>query len=210
MLIYMTMNQNKNIKIFKAATNVSLIDVGSALHYYQKKENEIVYKGSLVLTINEYGRSKVQLQAFLPKSTAKMIFELIKNNGFHQLFPQGYRKYGGSAKTMKARVLTIQYEPDKMRYKFQIEEGQGQIIKNGAMKMVQRDKVVQTYVSLFDTLEMAHEVLDFIRHQELLSLMNGNGEPLYSYSAWGSQQPMNHQGYEQGYNQFPQQFNQHG
>lgn len=204
------MDQNKNIKIFKAATNVSLIDIGSALHYHQKKENEIVYKGNLVLTINEYGRSKVQLQAFLPKSTAKMIFELIKNNGFHQLFPQGYRKYGGSAKTMKARVLTIQYEPDKMRYKFQIEEGQGQIIKNGAMKMVQRDKVVQTYVSLFDTLEMAHEVLDFIRHQELLSLMNGNGEPLYSYSTWGSQQPMNHQGYEQGYNQFPQQFNQHG
>lgn len=37
---------------------------------------------------------------------------------------------------------------------FQIREGMGEVIKNGAMKMTKLDKSVQTYVSLEDTLEL--------------------------------------------------------
>lgn len=177
-----TFGTDKNIKIFKSATHVSILDVQSALVYHQAKGNDVIYKGNIIFVINEYGKSKIQLQAFLPKFSAKMVTHLIQNHMFHSVFPQGYKKYGGSPKTKRARVLTIVFESDKARYKFQIEEGEGQVIKNGAMKMIKRDKTVQTYVSLQDTLELSHEVLDFIRHEELISLMND--KPLFSYSTF--------------------------
>lgn len=176
---------DKNIKIYKSATKVSIMDVNSALDYHKEKNNEVSYRGNIVFVINEYGKSKNQLQAFLPKATAKMIFHTIQTGMFMGMFPNGYKKYGGSPKTKRARVLTVQFDPQRNRYMFQIEEGQGQTIKNGAMKMVKRDKSVQTYVSLEDTLEMAIEVTDFIRHEELISLINN--EPLYSYSTYQNQ-----------------------
>lgn len=61
---------------------------------------------------------------------------------------------------------------------FQIEEGQGQLIKNGAIKMIQKEKSVMSYVSLYDTLELSHEVLDFINQAEFAAMING--KPLYT------------------------------
>lgn len=182
---------DKKVKIFKTATHVSIMDINSALYYHREKNNEMIYKGNIVFVINEYGKSRNQLQAFLPKSTTKMVFDLIKTGMFMNLFPNGYKKYGGSPKTIRARVLTIQFEPQRLRYMFQIQEGQGQVIKNGAMKMMKRDQSVQTYVGLEDTLEMALEVIDFIRHEELISLMNNN--PLYSYSMYQRNRNINDQ-----------------
>src|SRR5699024_8023271 len=159
-------------KIYKSATQVSIMDVNSALKYHKTKDNEVSYRGNIIFVINEYGRSGFQLQAFLPKATAKMIFNTIINGSFINMFPNGYKKYEGSPKTKRARVLTIQFDPNRSRFIFQIEEGQGQVINNGAMKMTNREKSVQTYVNVEDTLEMAHEIVDFIKHEELISLMN--------------------------------------
>ena len=198
---------DKNIKIYKSATKVSIMDVNSALDYHKEKNNEVSYRGNIVFVINEYGKSKNQLQAFLPKATAKMIFHTIQTGMFMGMFPNGYKKYGGSPKTKRARVLTVQFDPQRNRYMFQIEEGQGQTIKNGAMKMVKRDKSVQTYVSLEDTLEMAIEVSDFIRHEELISLINN--EPLYSYNTYQEKKnQFNNQPYNQFNNNQQNQFNQ--
>lgn len=183
---------DKNIKIYKSATQVSIMDINSALDYHRQKGSEMTYRGNIIFVINEYGGSKLQLQAFLPKATAKMIFNTIQTGMFMNMYPNGYKKYGGSPKTKRARVLTILFEPQRQRYMFQIEEGDGQLIKNGAMKMIKRDKSVQTYVSLEDTLEMAIEVVDFIRHEELISLMNN--EPLYSYNTYqGNNSQQNNQ-----------------
>lgn len=102
---------DKKVKIFKTATHVSIMDINSALYYHQEKNNEMTYKGNVVFVINEYGKSRDQLQAFLPKSTTKMVFDLIKTGMFINLFPNGYRKYGGSLKTKRARVLAIQFDP---------------------------------------------------------------------------------------------------
>lgn len=170
---------NKRIQIYKAATNVSLLDIQSALHYHQPKGDNMIYKGNIIFIINEYAKSRIQIKAFLSKSTTKMIMNSILNFTFPQLFPNGFKSYGGTASTKRARVLTINYEPQHSRYMFQIEEGQGQITNTGGIKMVRREASVRTYIGLQNALEMAHEVLDFIRHQELISLMKD--EPLYSY-----------------------------
>jgi len=204
----MTLNQqkvgtDKRIKIYKSATKVSIMDINSALDYHREKDNEMIYRGNITFVINEYGKSKLQLQAFLPKATAKMVFTTIQNGTFMNIFPDGFRQYGGSIASKRARVLTIRFDPNNMRYMFQIEEGEGQPMRNGAIKMKNREKSVQTYVQLDMVLEMACEVIDFIRHSELISLMND--KPLYTYSTYEGN---NRQGQNQYQNNQNNQYNQ--
>lgn len=141
----------------------------------------MIYKGNIIFIINEYGKSEIQLQAFLSKATTKMIMRSILNYSFPQLFPNGFKSYGGTASTKRAKILTINYEqqPQQVRYFIQIEEGKGQVTKTGGIKPINRETSVRTYLDLHDALEMAHEVIDFINHQELISLIND--QPLYSY-----------------------------
>src|SRR5690625_7965187 len=58
--------------------------------------------------------------------------------------------------------------------------------------MTKREKSVRTYLALEDALIMATEVLDFIRHQEMISLMK-NDQPLYSYSYFQTNRQSNNQ-----------------
>lgn len=169
----------KKIQIYKSATKVSLLDVQPALSYHKRNKDNMIYKGNIIFIIKEYATTGKQLQAFLSKATTKMIMNTIINYSFPQLFSNGFKSYGGTISTGRARILTINFEVDKQRFMFQIEEGRGVPVNSGGIKMAKREVSVVTYVSLLDTLEMAHEVLDFIRHQELISLMND--KPLYSY-----------------------------
>src|SRR5690625_4618038 len=183
---------NKRIQVFKSATNVSILDIQSALNYHQQKEQNFVYKGNIIFIINEYGGSKEQLQAFMAKGKTKMVMQTIQNHMFHHLYPNGITDYGGTRSTQRARVLNIRFEADKQRFVFQIDEGQGRIGENGAINMTKREKSVRTYLALEDALIMATEVLDFIRHQEMISLME-NKTPLYSYNYFQSNQQQNNQ-----------------
>ena len=189
---------NKRIQVFKSATNVSILDIQSALNYHQQKEQNFVYKGNIIFIINEYGGSKEQLQAFMAKGKTKMVMQTIQNHMFHHLYPNGITDYGGTRSTQRARVLNIRFEADKQRFVFQIDEGQGRVGRNGAINMTKREKSVRTYLALEDALIMATEVLDFIRHQEMISLMK-NDQPLYSYSYFQTNRQSNNQ-----FNQQPQ------
>lgn len=169
---------NHSVKIFKHATQKSILDVRSGLNYYQIKNNEEVYKGSIIFTINEYGHSGEQAQAFVPKATAKMVLGTIIQHHFPRIYPDGFVNYGGTPSTRRARIFTLRYDREKHRYIFQIDEGIGEVIKNGAIKMVKKEKTVMSFVSYEDTLKLAHEVLDFIRQAEIVAMMNG--KPLYT------------------------------
>ena len=165
--------KGKRVKIFKTATNMSILDVTSALNYYTRNKNEEVYKGSVVFTINEYGRSKENLRAFVSKTTIKMVLNLIIQNNFYNFYPNGFREFGGTAYKKEARTFSIRFDPQSNRFIFQIDYGIGEVMNTGAIKMVKREKSVQSYLSYEETLKMANEVLDFIRHAELTAMMNG-------------------------------------
>lgn len=169
----------KRIKIFKSATNKSILDVQSALDYYTtNKNNEEVYKGNIVFTINEYGQSGKQLQAFVQKATTKMVLNAIKNHNFPRLFPNGFADYGGTIATKRARIFKINFDAQKSRYIFQIDEGVGAPMRNGAIRMAKREQSVMTFITYQNTLELAHEVLDFIKQAEIMAMFNG--KPLYT------------------------------
>src|SRR5699024_1206191 len=148
------------VKIFKSATNKSIIDIKSMLNYYQTKGDEEIYKGKISLTINEYGGSKEQLSAFIDKATMKMILSFIIDHNFPKMFPNGFTDYGGTMQTKRARNLYIKYDEDKKRYVFKIDEGQGKVIGAGAIQMVKKEKTVMTFLTYEDAIKMAHEVLD--------------------------------------------------
>lgn len=44
-------------------------------------------------------------------------------------FKDGYTNYGGSIPEKIARIFTIKFDPDQMKYVFQIDEGAGRITK---------------------------------------------------------------------------------
>lgn len=165
--------QDVRVKIYKAATQKSILDILSALDYHKENNNkEQVYKGNIVILINEYGASKNTEKAFVTKAGAKNLFNAIKNNRFKEYFPNGFVEYGGSSNNGKitARVIKVQMT-DRNQYIFTIETGQGVLEGNGAIKLVKTEKKVQSYVAFEEAVKMGYEVTDYIHHAELISVI---------------------------------------
>lgn len=188
-----SLGASKRLKIFKTATQVSIMDVTSALDYHIEKDSEMSYRGSIAFLINEYGRSKITLQSFIPKSKCKMLFSSIIDGSFASIFPidRGFEEYGGSAKKRIARTIRVTFELNqhdfsKSRYVFQIDEGEGTVGRNGQISMKKRERSVRTYVNIYQAIEMAHEIIDYIKHEELISLMND--KPLYTWITYQNNQ----------------------
>jgi len=87
----------------------------------------------------------------------------------------GYTEYKGTAQSKRpdgkpeARVLRIQKnDPAKYRipYSVTIEVGEGVVIGQGAVKMVQKEQSVTVFLSEFDMKRFAVSVLDYIRAWE--------------------------------------------
>lgn len=169
-----------NVKIYKTATQKSILDVLSALDYHKENKNkELVYKGNIVFVINEYGASKKTERAYVSKVGAKILAYAIMNDKFSEFFPKGFTEYGGSLKDGKviARVLSVQLTPRK-QYVFTIEVGPGEKESNGAIKKIKTDVKVQSYISYEESLKLSHELYDFIHQTELVALMKK--KPLYT------------------------------
>lgn len=192
----MLVGTNKKLKIFKTATQVSIMDVEPTLDYHKEKNNEMSYRGSISFLINEYGGSKESIRTYLPKSKCKMICNMIIDGSFANMFPpkEGFVEYGGSAVKKLARTLRITFELNqsafaKSRYVFQIDEGEAVIGKNGQISMKKRLRSVRTYVNIYQAIEMAHEIIDYIRHEELISLIND--KPLYTWNTYQANNQLN-------------------
>jgi len=173
--------EKMSVKVYKTATKMSIMDIIDALDYHRKNDkNEVVYRGNLQFVINEYGSSKNQETAYLTKAGAKQLFYAIVNHHFPKIYANGFSEYGGSNKNgvVRSRILTVEYEQPKHRFKFQIDEGPGRMDDNGSIKMVKKEKSVRTYVSYDDGIKMGHEVLDYIKQAEIAAIMRG--KPFYT------------------------------
>ncbi|GAB6453684.1 MULTISPECIES: hypothetical protein [Bacillus cereus group] len=169
------------VKIYKTATKMSIMDIMDALDFHRKNDkNEVVYRGNLQFIINEYGSSKNQETAYLTKAGAKQLFYAIVNHHFPKIYANGYSEYGGSNKNgvVRSRILSVDYEQEKHRFKFQIDEGPGRMDGNGSIKMIKKEKSVRTYVAYDDAIKMGHEVLDYIKQAEFAAIMRG--KPFYT------------------------------
>lgn len=166
------------IGIYKYATKSTILDISSALNYHKvNKRNEQEYKGSIAFTIHQYTKEKLII-GYLPKASAKLVLNAIGSHKFPRLFKNGFTSYGGSLSKNLARIFSIKFDSQQMKYIFQIDEGTGRLTKTGAISMVKKSKSVIAFVPYEEALKLAHETLDFINQAEMVAMMAG--KPLYT------------------------------
>lgn len=179
-------NRNRNIKVFKTANDYSIMDITASLNFHKPNtKNEEVYKGKIILSITDRKKSNY-LKFFIDKAKAKVLMKSIIDHTFNEkVYSGGFSDFGGTGnrdpQKIKARTLRIDLT-ERRQYKFSIYEGKGKVDKEkGKYTMIgEALKTVERYVPYEEALEMAHEVYDYIRDQEMKALING--KPLYTIS----------------------------
>lgn len=120
--------------------------------------------------VNHEQKPVVMVSHNMDPDAAKVVALDILNGTF-----QGYTEYKGSASSKRAdgkpeaRVLKItKNDPAKYRipYSVTVEVGAGEVIGQGAVKMVQKEQSVTVFLSEFDMKRFAVSVLDYIRAWE--------------------------------------------
>ncbi|ADC52170.1 hypothetical protein BpOF4_20874 (plasmid) [Alkalihalophilus pseudofirmus OF4] len=177
---------SREVKIYKSANKKSTLDVTSMLSgskmYNKNKHEEFTYKGKIIIGITEHGKDYEK--AYLSKGRAKVILSEMLNHTFSKRYGVGFSRdngvhiHGGSVKDgkVRGRILSIFYT-DRNQYVFQIEEGPAEKTETGAFKLKKKERKVQKFLSLDEALEMAHEVKDYIGHEEMVNHLRG--APLY-------------------------------
>ncbi|WP_368502680.1 hypothetical protein AB3N04_00870 (plasmid) [Alkalihalophilus sp. As8PL] len=206
------MNTNYEVKVFKSANNQSTMDVQSLLtgkKMYNEKEtctdegyhqSEYSYSGRMIFTICEHG--KTSAKAFVPKKRMKPLLHSIINHTFHKLYgvnegmkgADRWENFGHKNGTgRKISILFNKYfnnkkNKDVYQYIVQIEEGP--VNENNSFVHGQTKRVKKMF-SLEEMTEMAHEVYDFIHHEELKGMLNDR--PLFTVMTNKSQTKNNAQ-----------------
>lgn len=178
----------KTVKIAKTATQRSIMDVTASLDYRKlNNKGEDVYKGSVIFSITEIQGGKYE-RAWVSKSKAKMLMYAIFNLQFESIFgANGFTDFGGtSGANPRARIFNVKMSPKK-QFIFTVSEGPGKVGETGSIQMVGKpEKTVQTYIAFQDALQLAHEVYDYIRDEEMKAL--SEGKPLYTLVPYQAQQ----------------------
>lgn len=178
---------SQNVKIFKSANDKSILDVTAALDFHKaNNKGEDVYKGKVIFSITDISKNSY-LKAFVDKSKAKVLTQSIIDHTFNnKVFKGGFTDFGGTVSSdpskVRSRILKISLT-ERGQFVFNIDEGKGTLADKGAIKMVGKPEVsVTRYVPYEEALQMAHEVYDYIRDQEMLALMKG--KPLFTISKY--------------------------
>lgn len=189
---------SQNVKIFKSANNKSILDVTAALDFHKaNNKGEDVYKGKVIFSITEID-SKKYLKAFVDKAKIKVLAQSIIDHTFNnKVFKGGFTDFGGTVSSdpnkIRSRILKISLT-DRGQFVINIDEGKGTLADKGAIKMAGKPEIsVTRYVPYEEALQMAHEIYDYIRDQEMLAMMKG--KPLFTISKYEGNKPseMEHQ-----------------
>lgn len=167
-------------KVFKTANNYSTMDVGAALNYWKDKEDEKEYKGKIIFNITEHekGKQRKYLQAFIPKSKAKMLAKAISENKFSEYFPKGFINYGmkndeSKERKTRSRILKISQLPDS-KYRVEINDAPGKVgSKGNVMPDGNCEMSVRRQFPFDEAVQMGIEIYDFIKNHEMIQMIKG-------------------------------------
>jgi len=186
-----TGTNKQNVKIFKSANNKSILDVTASLDFHkQNNKGENVYKGKVIFSITDIGK-KNYLKAFVDKAKVKVLVQSIMDHTFNdKVFKGGFTDFGGTVSSdpskIRSRILKISLS-DRGQYVFNIDEGKGKVGDTGNIQMIGKPEMsVTRYIPYEEALQMAHEVYDYIRDQELAALLKG--KPLFTLTTYEGNQ----------------------
>lgn len=155
-------------QIFVAKTDKNVFEAIDSLDFAQPKFSKI----RLNLVQHDVTPSVFVSHSINP-DVLKVVAQEILSGSFEKNFPKGFKEYKGSANSKRedgkpeARTLTIAYNAGKnYPWYVQIAVGEGQVIGQGAVKMVKEEQRVFMSLSDMDMKRFATEVMDYIRDFE--------------------------------------------
>ncbi|MFT9488299.1 MAG: hypothetical protein ACH0QD_13175 [Tepidibacillus sp.] len=164
-----TATQNKREQIFVVKTNKNVFEVLDGLNAKEPKFNKI----QLNLVNHEANPSVFVSHSINPDILKVVAYEILSGT-----FTK-YEEYKGSATSKRAdgkpeaRILRITKRQsskpgEEIRYPYaiQIDIGEGQVIGQGAVKMIKKEQSVNMLLSEMDMKRFAVTVTDYIRNFE--------------------------------------------
>jgi hypothetical protein len=153
------------IQIFKHVTNDRVLDISDLLSL-DPRRNKISFT---LLEYDEERRSKTRVRHFVDVPDFKLVCWDILHGTFSE-----WTDHKGSPSSedggLQARVLTLRKDP-KYRQPFvlKIDNGVGEQIGNGAVKMVRATDSLTLLLPEWDARRMAQTVLDYVRDWETVN-----------------------------------------
>ncbi len=148
------------VQIFKQVTKDRLLDIGDMLNL-EARRSKISF--TLVAFDDNY-KSTVRVRHYADVSDMKLVCWDILHGTFTD-----WTDYKGSVhdEGAQARVLTMRKDP-KYRQPFviKIDNGIGEMLPGGAVKMVQATDTLTMLLSEWDARRLAQTILDYIRDWE--------------------------------------------
>ncbi|MDX1931099.1 MAG: hypothetical protein SFU56_00695 [Capsulimonadales bacterium] len=148
------------VQVFKHVTKDRLIDVGDMLHL-ESRRSKIAFT---LVAFDENFKSTVRVRHYADVSDIKLVCWDILHGTFSE-----WTDYKGSSteEGTQARVMTLRKDP-KYRQPFviKIDNGRGETMPGGAVKMVQATDTLTLLLSEWDARRMAATIYDYIRDWE--------------------------------------------
>ncbi len=154
------------VQIFKHVTKDRLIDIGDMLNL-EARRSKVSFT---LVAFDESFKATVRVRHYADVSDLKLVCWDILNGSFTEW--TDYKGSRGSGResgedAAQARVLTIRKDP-KYRQPFviKIDNGVGEMLPGGAVKMVQATETLTLLLSEWDARRMAQTMLDYVRDWE--------------------------------------------
>ena len=160
-----TNNVATRVQVFKHVTRDRILEIGDMLSLEARRSKIAI---TLVEFDPESHRAQARVRHFVDASDFKLVCWDILNGLFtewtdHKGSPSG----DGS---VQARVLTLRKDVKyRQPYVLKIDNGEGETMNGGAVKMVQATESLTLLMPEFDARRLAMTVLDYIRDWETVN-----------------------------------------
>lgn len=164
-----TTRELNRVQIFKQVTKDRLLDIGD-MFSLDTRRNKVAI--SLVAFDEEY-HATTRVRHYIDVSDAKLVCYDILNGFFtewtdHKGTPA--KGENGEEGQLQARILTMRKDPKyRQPYVIKIDNGVGEQLPGGAVKMVETTDSLTILLSEWDARKMAISVLDYIRDWETVN-----------------------------------------
>lgn len=153
------------VQMFKHVTKDRVLDISDLLSL-DPRRNKI---GFTLLEWDEERRAKTRVRHFVDVADFKLVCWDILNNTFTE-----WTDHKGSPNAedgaLQARVLTLRKDPKyRQPYVLKIDNGVGEPVGNGAVKMVRATDSLTLLLPEWDARRMAQTILDYVRDWETVN-----------------------------------------
>ena len=159
----MVSNEMTRVQIYKYVTKDRVLDISDMLSL-DPRRNKI---GFTLLEWDENHKARTRVRHFVDVPD----FKLVCWDILHGLFTE-WTDHKGTAQDdgMQARVLTLRKDAKyRQPYVLKIDNGVGEAVGNGAVKMVQATDSLTLLMPEWDARRMAQTVLDYVRDWETVN-----------------------------------------